>query len=87
MGKSMARMETDMKKSSQPGKVIVDHYVLTPSMIVMSLQSKLDKAKRHEDRAEKKSKDLMSTITNQEFKITNQAINLESMQKLVEVNE
>ena len=87
MGLSIQRMEQDMKQKTQPGKVIVDHYVLTPSMIVVQLQSKLEKAKRHQMRAEKKVEGLQKTITSQEFKITNQAINMESMQKLVEVNE
>ena len=58
MGKSMQRMEEVMKQRAQPDKIIIDHYVLEPSMIVLQLQTKLDKYKKIEATAERKMKQL-----------------------------
>ena len=46
MAKSMKLMEIEMKKKSQPDKVIIDHYILTPQMIILQLQDKVDKSKK-----------------------------------------
>ena len=53
MNKSIQRLEQAIKLQQKSGKTVVDHYILQPSLVLMQLQSKLDKSKKRENISEK----------------------------------
>ena len=87
MNKSIQRLEQAVKLQQKSGKTVVDHYILQPSLVLMQLQSKLDKSKRRENLAEKQVKQMQKVVTDKDFEISNLTVKLESMAKLTQVNE